>query len=180
MTLPANIRVNIGAPFPSIVRGSGPITIQKTNGIWTVGLGFIQLPSVPGGADPTQIYLLAYNNQTGVFQKISIAGLLSTNSPATIVTSAQSPYPPLATDTFLLVDTTGGPVEIDMPLAAARNNVSLAIKDYKGNAAVNNITIKPTNPETIDGFTHAAPLVINTNFDGVNLRPATALYVIVP
>lgn len=37
MTLPANIRVNAAFPFPSLVQGSGPITITKVNGIWTVG-----------------------------------------------------------------------------------------------------------------------------------------------
>lgn len=37
MTLPANIRVNAAFPFPSLVQGSGPITIYKVNGVWTVG-----------------------------------------------------------------------------------------------------------------------------------------------
>lgn len=38
MTLPANIRVNLTSPFPSLVRGSGPVTLGKQNGIWTAGL----------------------------------------------------------------------------------------------------------------------------------------------
>ncbi len=180
MTLPANIRVNVSAPFPAVVRASAPVTISRQNGIWTVGFSIANLVQFPPGGDPTQAYLLVYNAVNNVFQKISISGLTSTNPPATIVTHANSPYAPLATDTFLLVDTTGGAVEIDMPLAANRNGISLAIKDDKGNAAVNNITIKPTAPETIDGFTNAAPLVINANYDGVNLRPATAHYVIAP
>lgn len=37
MTLPPSIRVNTKAAFPSIVQGSGPITIAKVNGVWTVG-----------------------------------------------------------------------------------------------------------------------------------------------
>ncbi len=180
MTLPANVRVNVGAPFPSLVKQSGPITITKSLGIWTVGFQIINFGDLPPGTDPTQVYVLVFNNLNKVFQRESLSALLSTNSPETIVTSANSPYAPLPTDTFLLVDTTGGPVEIDMPLAAQRNSISLAIKDDKGNAAVNNITIKPTAPETIDGFTHAAPLVINTNYDGILVRPAAAHYVISP
>jgi hypothetical protein len=175
-----NIRVNVGAPFPATVKGGGPVAITKQANIWTVTLQFVGLTALPPGTDPTQVYLLVYNNLAGVFQQTTLAALLSTNAPATIVTHAMSPYPPTAADTFLLVDTTGGAVEIDMPLAAQRNGISLLIKDDKGSAAGNNITIKPTAPETIDGFTNAAPLVINGNYDGVNLRPAAAHYVIAP
>ena len=38
MALPANIRVNVRAPFPVRVVGSGLITVTKANGIWTIGL----------------------------------------------------------------------------------------------------------------------------------------------
>ena len=37
MSIPPNIRVNAAFPFPALVQGSGPITITKANGIWTVG-----------------------------------------------------------------------------------------------------------------------------------------------
>lgn len=180
MTLPANIRVNVGAPFPAIVKGSGVITIQKANGIWTVGFSFANLGVMPAGTDPTQAFLLVYNAINGVYQKVSISSVTSVNPPETVITNANSPYVPLSTDTFLMVDTTGGPVEIDLTAAAARNGVSLVIKDYKGNAANNNITIKPNGAETVDGFTNAAPLKINANYDGVNLRPRAGQYVITP
>ena len=36
MSLPANIRVNVRAPFPSRVSGSGFITVAKSNGKWTI------------------------------------------------------------------------------------------------------------------------------------------------
>lgn len=44
MALPVNIRVNTSAPFPSNVNGSGPVTITKQNGIWTVGFNSALLP----------------------------------------------------------------------------------------------------------------------------------------
>lgn len=183
MTLPASIRVNASAPFPATVKASAPVTINKQNGIWTIRFQIANLAVLPGGTDPTKVLLLVYNQLTNVFQQTTLSAITSTNPPETVITVANSPYTPLATDTFLMVDTTGGAIEIDLTAAAARNGVSLVIKDYKGNAAVNNITIKPVGggaPETIDGFTNAAPLKINTNFDGVNLRPRALQYVITP
>ena len=35
--LPARIRVNATFPFPALVQGSGPVTVSKANGIWTIG-----------------------------------------------------------------------------------------------------------------------------------------------
>ena len=37
MNIPRNIRVNAAFPFPALVQGSGPITVTKINGIWTIG-----------------------------------------------------------------------------------------------------------------------------------------------
>ena len=65
----------------------------------------------------------------------------------------------------------GGPARFGQPLS---------IKDVTGNAAANNITVKPVNPETIDSYTNAAPLVIDANYGGVKLSPGTAKYVIAP
>ena len=55
MNLPANIRVNVQTPFPALVQGSGPITLTKINGVWTIGydgslLGVINTaPPLTGG-----------------------------------------------------------------------------------------------------------------------------------
>lgn len=180
MSTVANIRVNTSVPFPATVKGGGPVSIAKQTGIWTVSLSFAGLTSLPPGTDPTKVQLLVFNQLNNVFQQTTVAALLSTNAPATIITTANSPYTPQPTDTFLKVDTTGGAVTINLPLAVNRNGISLVVKDYKGNAAVNNITIVPQVGETIDNYTHAAPLVLNANFDGVNLRPDTGLYILAP
>ena len=37
MALPANVRYATSVPFPALVTGTGPITINKINGVWTVG-----------------------------------------------------------------------------------------------------------------------------------------------
>ncbi len=46
MTIPANIRVNTQAPFPSLVKGSGAVTVAKQNGIWTVGISTTALQTI--------------------------------------------------------------------------------------------------------------------------------------
>ena len=180
MTLPANIRTNWSAPFPSKVTAAGPITIIKRNGIWTVGISFNALGQLPIGVDPTRVQILVYNVVTGTFQTTTLAGVQSGGLATMIVTHAASPYPPLATDFFLLADTTGGTVEIDLPPAANRGGVALSIKDYKGNAATNHITIKPQPGETLDSYTNAAPLVLSANYDGVRLLPIIGGYTIAP
>jgi hypothetical protein len=108
MTLPANIRVNIGAPFPSLVKSAAPATITKQNGIWTVGISYASLGVLPQGVDPTKVIIAVFNTITGTFQQVSIAGIQSGGLLTTTVTHAQSPYSVLVTDFFILADTTGG------------------------------------------------------------------------
>jgi len=71
MTLPANIRVNAQLPFPSLVYGSGPITIAKQNGIWTVGFSIAAfgsvVPAVP--SYPTD-YLMGWDDVNKTFFKV--------------------------------------------------------------------------------------------------------------
>lgn len=184
MTLPANIRVNLGAPFPATVRGAGPVAVSKQNGIWTVSLQpFSNIGLMTPGTDPTTVLVLLYNIVTNTFAQTSLAAISGITAAAKTITSAMSPYAPTAADTFLLVDTTEGAVEIDLALAASRTGVELTIKDVAGNAAVNNITIKPQGApanETVDGFTNVNPLVVNTNYDGVRLYPSAGKYVVMP
>jgi hypothetical protein len=70
MTLPANIRVNIGAPFPALVKGSAAVAISKQNGIWTVGLNFVGLVKAAAIPDPVNAYVLVWNALTGVFTMV--------------------------------------------------------------------------------------------------------------
>lgn len=89
------------------------------------------------------------------------------------VAAAASPYTPPANAGVLLVDTTAGPVTINLPLAASRHGSALLIKDKTGNAAVNNITINPTGPETIDGL---ATVVLSNPYAFFRAVPKTGGY----
>lgn len=183
MTVPANVRVNIGAPFPSLVKGSGPVTISKQNGIWTVGFSVTNIGGMPVGVNPATIDILVWNTITNSFQLATLSQVVTFQNAPTKISSVNSPYTPLPTDTYLYVDTAGGPVTINLATSASRNGVPMRIKDATGHAAANNITIKPVGggaPETVDGFTNAAPLVLKANYDGVSLSPNTLSYVIDP
>jgi hypothetical protein len=79
--LPANIRVNAAFPFPSLVQGSGPITVAKNNGIWTIGStevggGNVSNDTVP--AAPTSGQIAAWTDAT------HIQGLATAASPSTM------------------------------------------------------------------------------------------------
>jgi hypothetical protein len=61
MTLPASVRVNAAFPFPALVQGSGPITVTRLNGIWTLGF---DSSIVPGGNTFTSLIVNEPNNVT--------------------------------------------------------------------------------------------------------------------
>ena len=94
----------------------------------------------------------------------------------TSIVSTQSPYTPVDTDTFLFVDTTGGAVTIDLPAASGRTG-PIRVKDIKGDAATNNITITPNGTDTIDGL---SSLVINSNYGGYFLYPVSGGWTLSP
>lgn len=67
------------------------------------------------------------------------------------VTNGMSPYTVTATDYFISVDATGGPVTINLPDSTSANR-EFVIKDRLGQAALNNITVKSlTGASTVDG-----------------------------
>lgn len=119
--------------------------------------------------------------QTNVQKAIEQVATTPQAITGTPVAFAQSPYPVKATaDLVLYVDTSGGAVEIDLPASAARLGLPLTIKDVTGNAASNNITIKPNGAETIDGYTNGNPLLVSAAYGGFRLNPRTSSYTIAP
>lgn len=103
----------------------------------------------------------------------------SAKPPAIVPTSisfANSPYAVLPTDYLILVDTSGGAVTINMPLAATRANLPVEIKDSTGNAAANPISVVRAGAETIDGLT---TYPIASDFAAFTFKPATASYKVI-
>jgi hypothetical protein len=81
----------------------------------------------------------------------------ASSSPAAVipksVTFAMSPYTVQPTDYLLEVDTSGGPVSIQMGASGARSGRPVTIKDITGNASTNAISVLRSGAETIDGLT---------------------------
>jgi hypothetical protein len=110
---------------------------------------------------------------TNVQDAISEANAIPTPVSATNVDTAMSPYVVQAGDTILLVDSTAGPVTINLPPSIARDGQEVTVKDAAGAAATNPISIVPDGVEEIDGL---APYVLDSNFTGVKLGPTTGGY----
>lgn len=148
MTLPANIRVNIGAPFPSLVKGGGLVAIAKNNGIWTVSLNFGAVAKSATVPDPANTYVPAWNALTGVVVMVPMGNVESNN----VVTKVGggggqpvSPYAALPTDDVILVYAVPFTVTVDW---SARTK-PLRIVDQSAAASVANpISITPKAGQT--------------------------------
>ncbi len=82
----------------------------------------------------------------------------------TNVTTTMSPYTVTATDYFISVDATMGPVTINLPDAPSQNR-QFIIKDRLGQSLINNITVKSlSGVTTID---QAASYVFGDNFESL-------------
>ncbi len=88
----------------------------------------------------------------------------------TTLVTAGSTYNMLTTDTLILVDKTiGSPTSIVVPLASSMAfPFPVIIKDGKGDAATNNITITFTGGQLVDG---QSSLVIDNAYGWVTINP---------
>lgn len=68
--------------------------------------------------------------------------------------------------------TVGAATTVNLPTAASRNGVPVIVKDMKGDALTNNITVVPNGAETIDGNAND---VISTNKGSRGYRPVVGV-----
>lgn len=123
-------------------------------------------------AGQVRFYPIQLITATNVQDAITQVAAATTIPNPTPVTVAMSPYVPLVTDTLLMVDTSGGVVTIQMPLAATRR-LDLEVKDATGNAAANPISVLPAGAETIDGL---SPYPIDSAFASAKFGPKAGGY----
>jgi len=91
----------------------------------------------------------------------------------TNVNFAMSPYTVTATDYFISVDATGGPITINLPDAPSANR-QFVIKDRLGQSSSNNITVKSlTGVSTLDG---GATYVFVDNYESLECLYNTGNY----
>src|SRR5580693_8833446 len=93
MTLPASIRVNVRASFPSIVTTTGFLSLSKANGVWTFGTNFRQLTAAPGNLATSPYIFPVQDPAIGAFYSVTLAAIVTAFAaalPATLPTSLPS------------------------------------------------------------------------------------------
>ena len=174
MSLPANIRINVRAPFPTRVQGASFIQVTKANGVWTISPNYTALaPSV--GLSGTQLIAL-YDKNTGAWSYISALSLLASTDIYRIVTTAGTVNVLPSDVTILLKKSPSGASSIQLPNSATRGGAPITIKDLTGDANTNHITFVPAIGETIDGLSAAAAAangvaVIDVDYASKTLYP---------
>lgn len=167
MTLPANIRVNVAAPFPAKVKGAGLIAISKTKGIWTVSINFAAVAKTPLVADPANTYVPAWNALTGAVSMVPMAGVFS--SKVVLIQTAAGPLAvPANVDVLIVKQLVAAPftATVDWSLRAK----PLTIVDGKPDALVNNITVTPAAGQTQMGTVNYS-YIIDSNGGSITLTP---------
>lgn len=86
------------------------------------------------------------------------------HSPQRVLTFADSPYVVLDSDRLLLVDCSGGPVEVDLPSALSRPSKTFEI--IKTDASANGVVLTPLGGALING---AATLTFTTRWQLVGV-----------
>lgn len=170
MPAPANVRVNVQAPFPAMVTGSGPITLAKINGVWQIGINGRLIGSANPGVIPTD-YVIVWDDVAQQFIKISLSNLITVAAQARTQRSVTaSPIvitagPPA--DQILNVNIAGA-AACTLPQASTRAGLALTFKDVGANFAAHPLTLTAFAGDNIDG---AGTLVLNQNRQGVTLIP---------
>lgn len=135
------------------------------------------LPEFAGPFDGTELFeIVAPGNETeGVNYTVTsqlIATLIAqlAGTPVIIVSGATvgTPYPAAVDVTRVLFNKTiPAPGYVDIGGGAARNFLPIMVRDIKGDADVNPITVSFTG--TVDGI--ASPIVISAPYGGYNFNP---------
>jgi|GEM_PF-3360365 len=171
MVAVANIRTNVQAPFPTLVRGAAPITLAKQNGVWIIGQNTMAVGQITlNPANFPNQWVLVYDNNAGTFFRISLVQLAGIVRAQRSVTA--SPILVGANDQILNVNISAGSPTCTLPAASIRNGVPLTFKDVGGNFAAHPLTITPFGTDLIDGqTTPSTSITLSTNRQGVTLVP---------
>jgi len=173
MTVPANVRVNIGSPFPATVKGSGVIGVLKQNGIWTISLNFgALLPAATTIVDPANSYILVWNALTGLFSLVQATAAFASKSVKTLTDAG--PYAALPTDDVLIIaPAVAAPYTVTVDWSA-RGARPLTVVDGKPMADVNNISITPAAGQTQMGTVNYT-YIIDGRGGSITLTPLPGL-----
>lgn len=170
MTLPPNIRVNVGAPFPARVQGSGPIVITKSNGVWTFTFSVAALVAqTPPPANYPTDFLIVYDSVAKTSFKMPLGGGGTPFGRARLQRSVTAtPIVLVAADEIINCNINAA-AACALPSAASRAGLALTFKDVGAQFGANNLTLSVFAGDTIEGS--AAALVLKNNRQQITLTP---------
>lgn len=174
MTVP-QARVNIQAPFPAFVRPTGPITLTKQNGVWSIGFNAQGVPSIviPPSGLPNE-WIVAFSNSAGQTFSVSLADL--SNQIATEIRAGAvaqklitASYIPVQGDVILNLNINQANQTITLPDAAAWAGQPLEFMDVGPHCTEFPVQINPAAGQTINGQPN---FTMDTDYQYLKLVPA--------
>jgi hypothetical protein len=139
------LKLKFRTAFPALVSVISPLTLVKAGLAYTFGFDINALRT-----SLDAIYAPLTTNYTTV--------------------TGTGTYPVAVTDNIILINkTVPAANSVQLPAASSRGGFPITIKDLKGDAATNNITVLPNGAETIDGL---LSVVINSNYGSYKFYPA--------
>jgi hypothetical protein len=173
--MPFAYRVNVSASFPAQVVGAEGVEVSRANGIYTIGSAYETLAPLGSIPVPAQKLLKVYDSVTGIYNTLPVSVLPGGGggggfNSATVAAGAG--YLAATTDDLIIVNkTSGSATNVTMVASATRTRGPVQIKDGKGDADTNNITVLFNGTEKADNFTS---IIIHTKFGSVSLAPNPA------
>jgi hypothetical protein len=174
-----NLRLKIASPslrllsrpiYPlKFVAGTG-IVLSSSNGTSTTSLDYSLLAELPT-YDPTQKLFAIVDRVTGLWNKVSLASILTGSQTVQIVTAAGDVTVQPNDGLIILNKTAGAATNVILPAASTKIG-RVKVVDWKGDADVNNVTIVPNGAETIQGRSSWKLAAPNASID---LAPVSAL-----
>jgi hypothetical protein len=152
----AGISLALDVPFPANVESGPGIEVDKTNGNWTVGLGYPPLVDAGVPANPSTIYLAAYDTGLQAYEKLRLDNIIAGATGLDSRTPrGDANYGILVSDRYLALTAALTAVRTwTLPAAASvPPGRVVTIQDEAGGiSGQNHLNVVPTGADTIDGL----------------------------
>lgn len=175
--LPFAYRVNVSAAFPTQVVGKEGVEVSRANGIYSIGSAYETLAALGSIPIPDNKLIKVWDRITGIYNTFPMSLLEGSGGGSgggynIVSVTTGAGYLAAVTDDLIIVNkTTGSATMVTMASSTIRTRGPVQIKDGKGDANTNNITVAFTGTEKADNFT---TIVIHTPFGSVSLAPNPA------
>lgn len=157
--------MSVNPVFPVVFNGGQMTDLPEFSGTLN-GQELLEVVAASLNAD-----LVADGVNYSITSQLLALLLFAVGNAPTILTSGATvgvPYAALTSDVRVLLNkTVGAPSGVNIGGGAARNSVPIMVRDIKGDAGANSITVTFTG--TVDGL--ASPIVINSNYAGYIFNP---------